>query len=282
MRKWILIGAAVLVFFLALIFCTTNVPTGHVGIITSFGRVEETATLDAGFHFKGPTQRIIPMDLRQRKWTYTLSAFSSDIQQVDIICAVTFNINKDSAIDLYKDVGTSYSEILVHPRVSERTKSTFSKYSAENLVSERDALSTKICENLRAEMLVYGINIISVSIEDIDFTDAFTDAVEAKQVAEQTMLRVQTEQTQQINVERAEAERRIIAAQANAEVAQTNADAAAYTIRVQAEAQAEANQVIAASLTNELINYQKINKWNGTVPTIQGIETIYPIVDLPE
>lgn len=88
-------------------------------------------------------------------------------------------------------------------------------------------------------MKAYGIEIISVSIEDIDFTDVFTDAVEAKQVAEQSKLQAEIEEAQKTMIAQQEAERAQIQANANAEVAKINADAEAYAVKVAAEAEAE-------------------------------------------
>ena len=129
----------------------------------------------------------------------------------------------------------------------------------------------------------YGIQIIDVNIENIDFTDTFTDAVEAKQVAQQNKLTTQTEQEAAIIVAQAEADKKVIAANAEAETAKIAADAEAYAVKIKAEAEAEANAEIAASLTDELIDYTKIITWNGQLPQVQmsGGEGVYPVIDLP-
>jgi regulator of protease activity HflC (stomatin/prohibitin superfamily) len=194
--------------------------------------------------------------------------------------SVNYNIDKATAMTLYKEVGTGYNSTLITPRLLETTKSVFSQYSAEDLVENRSNLSVKIKETLAKEMASYGINIVAISIEDIDFSDAFTNAVEDKQVAEQTKLRVETEQAQQTSVAKAEAERNQIAAEASANVAKINADADAYAVKVQADAEAEANKKIAASLTDTFIEYARIEQWDGSVPQVQAGDTMYPIVDL--
>lgn len=275
----IIVGVVVVLLGVLVSFCAASVPTGYTGILTTFGKVENT-TLEAGFHLKSPFQKVVLMDNREQRNAFDAMAFSADIQQVSIVGSINYNIDKSTAMTLYKEVGTNYSSTLITPRLLEMTKSVFSQYSAEDLVANRSNLSTKIKETLASEMSRYGINIIAISIEDIDFTDAFTNAVEDKQVAEQTKLRVETEQAQQTSVAKAEAERNEIAAEAAANVAKINADADAYAVKARAEAEAEANTKIAASLTDELIAYQKIEKWDGSVPQVQAGEGMYPIVNL--
>ena len=163
----IIVVAVILLFLLLFHLCTVQVPTGNTAIVTTFGRVEDY-TLEAGFHFKMPYQQIILMDNREQKTPFSTQAFSSDIQQVDIVGSINYAINKSTAMTLFKEVGTDYFNKLVYPRMLENTKAVFSKYTAENLVSAREQLSIQIRDNLSKEMERYGISIISVSIENID------------------------------------------------------------------------------------------------------------------
>ena len=245
--------------------CTVTVNTGYTAIVTTFGKVEDY-TLEAGFHFKTPFQQIITMDNREQKTTFATQAFSSDIQQVDITGSVNYAINKSTAMTLFKEVGTNYFDKLVNPRMMENTKAVFSKYTAENLVSAREELSVQIRDILGKEMERYGITIISISIENVDFTDAFTDAVEAKQVAAQKKLQAEIEQEQKTMETEQQAQRQKIEAEAKADVLKVNADAEAYSTRIKAEAEAEANRKIAESLTPELIEFTQVNQWNGELP----------------
>jgi regulator of protease activity HflC (stomatin/prohibitin superfamily) len=249
--------------------------------VTTFGKVEDM-TLEAGFHFKTPFQKIISMDNREQKDTFTTEAFSSDIQQVNIIGSINYAINKSTAMNLFKEVGTDYFNKLVYPRMLEITKGVFSKYTAENLVANRQRLSEAIREGLHAELDQYGINVISVSIENLDFTDAFTDAVEAKQVAAQKKLQAEIEQGQMTMETQQQAERKRINAEAEASVAKINADADAYALQVRSEAEAEANKKIAESLTENLIRFNEVKAWDGKLPAYmagEGSSTV-PILNL--
>ena len=259
--------------------CFSTVPTGYTGIVTTFGKVENF-TLEAGFHLISPIQKVILMDNREQKNSFNFSAFSSDIQQVEVTGSINYNIDKSTAMVLYKEVGTNYFDILIAPRMLENTKAVFSRYSAENLVANRDVLSTQICERMQEDMSSYGIRVISVAIEDLDFTDSFTNAVEEKQVAAQNKLTAETKQEQQIMEAEAAAKRDKIAAETAAEVQRINADAQAYEIRVRAESQAEANKLISESINSTLIEYNYAQSWNGELPdTYIGNGDAIPIIN---
>ena len=277
----IILIAAVVAVLLVVTTCTATVQTGYTGIVTTFGKVEDV-TLEAGLHFKSPFQSIIPMDNREQKSSFKTEAFSSDIQQVDIDGSINYAINKSTAMNLFKEVGKDYFNKLVYPRMLEITKGVFSKYTAENLVANRQRLSEAIREGLHEELKAYGINVISVSIENLDFTDAFTDAVEAKQVAAQKKLQAEIEQGQMTMETQQQAERKRINAEAEANVAKINADADAYALQVRSEAEAEANKKIAESLTENLIRFNEVKAWDGKLPTYmpgQGSTTM-PILNL--
>lgn len=282
MKKGLVILIAVVALVLiAALTCTATVQTGYTGIVTTFGRVEDI-TLEAGLHFKSPFQKIISMDNREQKSSFTTEAFSSDIQQVNIIGSINYAINKSTAMTLFKEVGTDYFNKLVYPRMLEITKGVFSKYTAENLVANRQNLSEAIRTGLHGELSEYGINVISVSIENLDFTDAFTDAVEAKQVAAQKKLQAEIEQSQMTMETQQQSERKRINAEAEANVVKINADAEAYALKVRSEAEAEANKKIAESLTENLIRFNEIKAWDGKLPTYmagEGTATL-PILNL--
>ena len=274
----ICIVLAVIIFVVSSI---SIVPTGHTGIKTTFGKVENDV-LPSGINFKAPWQSVINMDNREQRFTFALEAFSKDIQQVDIQGSINVNINKETAMNLYKDVGVDYIDILVKPRIQEVVKVEIAKYTAENLIANRQKASDQIFEDLKGELSEKGINAISFQIENIDFTDAYEKAVEAKQVATQEKQKAQTEQEKKTMEQKEQAERDRIKAQAAADVKKINADAAAYAVSVQAEAQAKANEELAATLSDGLIRYNTVQKWDGKLPVVssEGASNIIDIRNL--
>lgn len=247
--------------------CVANVPTGHTGVLTTFGKVENI-TFEAGMNFKAPWQNVVKMDNRVQKESTDLICFSSDIQEVSMKYTVNYQISSKDAMTIYKTIGTDYYNNIIVPNITESVKTEIAKYTADALVSDRSSLANAIQQNLTTRLVAYNIIVVSASIEDMDFTDAFTDAVEAKQVAEQNKLKAQTE-----------AEQKVIEAEAQAAVKKTQADAEAYEIKVKAEAEAEANKKLAQSITQQLIDYKYYETWDGKLPGVMGADTI---IKMPE
>lgn len=272
-KAWPSVIAMILAVLFFVLSCLAVVPTGFTGILTTFGRVEDR-TINSGLNFIAPWQNVVTMDNRTQKVEIQTSAFSSDIQQVDLKMSVNYCIDQSTAQKLYRTIGVNYYEAVMFPRIQENVKAVFSQYTAENLIAKRESLSESIKENTANDLSSFGITIVSIAIEDIDFTDAFTNAVEAKQVAAQNKLTAQTQQEQKTMEERAAAERAKIAAQADADKAIIAANADLEVVKVQAEAalyagerEAEMNQRISKSLTNELVSYYWIKQWNGELPS---------------
>lgn len=285
--RWGHIIGSVVALIVAIILAFSmikTVPTGYTGILTTFGKVEPN-TVSAGVHVIAPWQKIVKLDNRTQKVSVETDTFSKDIQQVKVSLAVNFCIDQTTAQELYKTVGVNYYESVVLPRILENVKAVVAEYSAENLVAKRGELSDEILTRLTDDAAAYGINIISISVEDIDFTDEFTDAVERKQVATQNKLAAETEQAQKTMEEQAAADRAVISAKARAEQDIIAANAELEVTKIQAEAalyagekEAEMNKRIAESLTPNLVKYYYIKQWEGVLPkTVLGEDNSFMI-----
>ena len=279
------IGIAIIIALL--LSCFTSVPAGFTGVPVTFGKVADY-TLDSGFHITNPFTRVIKMDNRIQKHTIQMSAFSKDIQETAVTYTINYQISKNDAMTIYRTIGKSYFDTVIAPNISEAVKTATAHYTAEGLINNRDKLATEIEEILVVLLQKYNIEIVGTSIEDLDFTDAFTNAVEAKQVAAQNKLRAETEQAQLVMEEEAKANRAIITAEAEAKQAIIAANADLEVVQIQAEAslyagQKEAGRIEAISnvLTDDYLLYEKYQHWDGKVPaTIVGEGT--DLVILPD
>lgn len=285
-KQWAALASIALVGF----GCIASVPTGHTGILTTFGKVEDV-TLEAGLHFKLPVQEVVCIDNRTQKSQLNLTAFSSDIQEVTVAYSINYQIDKKNAQNIYKTIGTGYYQVVMEPRIQVAVKSVIARYTAESLVEKRDQLSSEITEILRGEMNSYSIEVVNTAIENLDFSDAFTDAVEAKQVAQQNLLKAQTEQNQKTMEANEAAERQRIAAEAEAKVSVIAAEADKEVLQIQADAaeyagqkDAAVNKALAETLTDELLRYYLIKQWNGILPSylVTGTDTVLPILGSAE
>lgn len=261
-----------LVIIIALIFaisCFSFVPTGHTGVVTLFGKVEDY-TLDSGVHFKNPFARVIKMDNRIQKESVELSCFSSDIQEVEVVFTLNYQISKEYAMNIYKTIGKNYFDTAVSPIITESVKTVAARYTAEDLINKRNELAMAIETDMKEKLLIFNIELVSTSIEDMDFTDAFTNAVEEKQVAAQNKLKAETEAAQ-----------KVVEAEAEAQIRRVTAEAEAYEILQRAEAEAQANQKLAESITDRLIEYRYYEVWDGKLPQMVMGESTTPMVQIP-
>ena len=254
--KWIiLLIIAVMVFTGAF----TIVPAGNTGVVLTLGKVSSTS-MSEGFHLKIPfVQEVEIMSNKIQVYETAASAVSKDLQTVSSSIAVNYRLVSDKSPDMYKIVGQDYTTILVAPVVQECMKSVTAKYTAEQLITERTNVGEEVKTSLDAKLNNYGVYIEKFNIVNFDFSEEFNNAIEAKQVAEQNLLKTQTEQEQAIVIAEANAKQKVIAAEAEAEA-----------ILAQAQAQADANKLLEESLSDKVIAYEQIEKWDGVLPKVSG------------
>lgn len=251
--------------------CMASVSTGNTGVVTTFGKVENY-TLEAGFHLKAPWHTVTEMDNRVQKTSVELSCFSSDIQEVSMKYTLNYQIDKANAQEIYRTVGTNYYSTIVEPNIAEAVKVATAKYTAEQLVQTRSNLAADIEALLETNLGRYNIRVSSTAIEDMDFTDAFTNAVEAKQVAEQKKKQAEIEQAQAL----AQAEN-------DKKIAETNAKANAEVAKIQAQADKEVAEIAADSAEYQgkkeaaiaLQRLASINGWTVVHDEESGLNKLY-------
>ena len=247
--KKIGIGIVVLIIVLILLFnAFTVVQAGHTGVIVTLGKVTES-TLQEGLHLKVPfIQDIVMIDNRIVKLEVRTEAFSKDLQTVETTLAINYRVDKNKSYSIYKNVGPNYEDVLITPAVNEVLKAITALYTAEESVTNRNMISEGLVEGLNEKLNGDGLYITDVNIINFDFSEAFISAIEEKQVAQQQLLKAETDKQKAI----------------------TNAQAEAESIRIKAQAEADANKTIAASLNEQVIEYQKIQKWDGILPHVTG------------
>lgn len=235
----------------------TIVPAGNTGVILTLGKVSSTS-FSEGFHLKVPfIQNVENMSNKIQVYETPASAVSKDLQTISSNIAVNYRLVSDKAAEMYQNVGTEYQTVLIAPVVQECMKSATAKYTAEQLITERQAVGDEVKSALDSKLNSYGIYIEKFNIVNFDFSAEFNNAIEAKQVAEQNLLKTETEQKQAITIAEAQAKQKVIAAEANANA-----------ILAEAEAQAEANRLLEASLSDKVIANKQIEKWDGVMPKV--------------
>lgn len=241
----IIIGAVVGVGVLILgLGSFTSVPAGNTGIKVRLGAVQESS-LKEGLNLKLPfIEKIVLMDNRTQIVTAEGNSASKDLQTVQNSIAVNFRVNEEMFAYLYQKVGINYIDTIISPAIQEATKSTIAKYTAEELITKRAEVSEGMKEELSEKVKDYGIIIENLNIVNFNFSDEFNAAIEAKQTATQQALKAQ-EDLSRIEIE---AKQKV----------------------VEAQGEADANRILSESISDELLQREFINKWDGKLPTVMG------------
>ncbi len=226
----------------------TVVQAGHTGVLVTLGKVNDSV-LQEGVHFKIPfIQQCVLIDNRIVKLEVETEAFSKDLQSVMTTLAINYRVDTSKSYSIYKNIGANYEAVLVTPAVNEVLKAITAQYTAEQSVTNRALISEGLVTGLNEKLNDIGLYVTDVNIINFDFSEAFITAIEEKQVAQQKLLKAETEK----------------------QTAITNAEAEAQTIRIKAEAEADANRIISESITENVINYKKLEKWDGVLPRVTG------------
>ena len=251
--KYIVLGILALIIIITTFNSFTTVPTGFVGVKTRFGKVQDSV-IQEGLNLKVPyIEKIVKIDCRTQKTEYTMEASSKDLQKIsNFKVAVNYNVVKDTANQLYKDVGIDYKTIIVEPAIQEAMKATIANYTAEELITKRNEVSAFALEALYNKLQDKGIQTTSLNIVDLSFSAEFDAAVEQKQIVEQETQKAQYE----LEKAKVENEKKIENAKAEAEVMATQ------------NAQITDNYLKLKEIENQKA---MIEKWNGQLPsTITG------------
>lgn len=261
--QWkILLIVGVLLVLLFVFKPWVQVGAGERGIVQNFGAVQDEV-LNEGLHFKIPVvQTVILMDVKIQKALTDAASSSSDLQDVDLSVALNYHVIPEKANLVYQTIGIQFKDRIIDPAIQEVMKAVSARYTAEELITKRPAVSKEMHESLKVRLLESNISVDAFSIINFSFSTTFTEAIEAKQTAEQNALKAKRD-LDRIKVE------------------------AQQTI-ASATAEAEALRLQKMNITPDLIdlrrieaNLKAIEKWNGVLPNVTGAGAI-PFIGVDE
>ncbi|OYY49689.1 MAG: HflC protein [Methylophilales bacterium 28-44-11] len=226
---------------------------GHRGVITTFGKVNQTV-LEEGLHFRIPImQQVREINVQIQKAEGDGDAASRDLQQVHTKIALNYHLIPTRVAETFQLVGdlNSVGDRIIVPAVQEAFKATTAKYTAEELISKRPEVRDQISQFMKDRLLRHGIAIDEFSIVNFRFSESFNQAIEGKTTADQLKLKAERD-LERIKVE---AEQKIASAKAEAEA-----------LRLQKQ-----------EITPDLLKLREIEnqrlaleKWNGQLPQVTG------------
>ena len=254
-----LFGGAIVLAIVGYLGLSINVvPPGHVGVVVQLGQVQPNP-LPPGLYFRPfLIQDVIDFETRVRPHNFrAIDAASREYQSVKLTGTLNFAIDGPQADDLYSRVGLDFAERVVDAAFSDTIKEIIPRYAVTEILAKREEIRAQTGEKLSTLLNRYGIIVEDVYLTDISFSPEYTQAIEQKQVAQQAVER----EREVLN------QRRIQAEQAEA---QAKGEALAEVARAQGAAQA--NRLLTESITSTLIDYQRVQKWDGKLPLYQGGE----------
>ena len=218
------------------------VSPGHTGVVVTLGKVSDKV-LEEGIHFKLPfVSSVEQIDNRVLKTEVESNAASKDLQTISSKVSINYRVNKASSAEIYKNVGSDFTNVIVNPAIQECVKSIAAKYTAEQLITNRAVVSTEMEESISQKINPYGLSIEVFNIVNFDFSEEFNKAIEAKQTAQQAALKAEQDLAR-IKVE------------------------AEQTVE-KAKAEAEAYKLKNEQITDKVIMMEFIDKWDGELPKV--------------
>lgn len=288
-----LIGAAVLVFIsgILLLSSTTTVRTGHIGVVTLFGKVQEE-TLEPGLHFINPFKDIYEYNCQNKEVTQEkLGVPSQDQLTTAFDLTVKFRINEKTVGKTFAETGNLEQVIETH--LLPQIRSTFREAgnSVENaeefyLDSIKQQMQNKTLAVLQKKLETKGLVIQDVLIRRVELPKSIQRGVEEKMVQKQKAEREEEE----LKRYKKEQEKKIAAATSEAEAAKQEllrrklqAEAKALEITLAAKAKATAIEIEGQALRSnpEVKTLRAIERWDGKLPqTLLGKDSANLLLQL--
>lgn len=295
MRKKGFIGAIVLaiIIFGGLILtltCTERIPAGYVGVVYNMNGGVDGEVLTQGWHIVAPTKKVTTYSIGIEQSYLTaedkgdspkdesFSIPTSDGKTVRVNLEFSYRFDEDRVAQTFTmfkgKSGESIKDTFIKPKIVAWTQEVSANYPVTDIFGDkRTQINAELDTYLREKFDKYGIIIDTVNFTDISVDAETAAAIQKKVTAQQELELANIEaETAKINAEKDKE-----VAQIAAEKAIIEANAEADVIRIAAEAEAEANHVIAASLTDTLIEKIKYEQWDGELPTVSGSNAIVSI-----
>lgn len=275
----IAVAAALVVGAVGAFSCATRVPAGYVAVQYDMRGGIKEEVLTQGVHFTSPfisttrytvalEQSYLTKDKKgDSREDESYSASSKEGKELTIDLTFTYQYRAEDVVSVFNKFkgqdGVDIRDSFIKPNIISWSKEVIAKYKVADILGEnRASVNKELTKYLSEKFKEYGITISNVSLINVDVDKetkkAISDKIKAQQEAETQAIKNQTaidEAQAKVEVEKAKAEQQ----------------------KIKAEAEAEANKKISNSLTQELVEYNKIQKWDGKVPVVTGGTSIVDV-----
>ena len=287
----IFLGIVMVVGLILIMMCAERVPTGYIGVVYNMSGGVDGEVLTQGWHLVSPTKKVTTYSIGieqsylsaekvgDSKEDESFSTPTSDGKSLTVDLEFSYKFDENKITETFTrfkgQSGEDVKNTFIKPKVKAWTQEVTAKYPVTDVFGDkRQELNEELDIYLKEKFEPYGIIIDTVNFTRIDTDEETKAAIQKKVNAQQELELAQIEaQTAKIQAEK---EKEVAQISAEKKLIEAQADADAKLIK--AESEAEANKKISESLTSELIEKIKLEKWNGNVPQVQGSST--PIISI--
>lgn len=234
------VACGVLWTVLTLFSVFSSIQAGHVGLVKQFGAIK--GQTGSGLVEVWPWQTVTDANTQTQSFQFKLDGFTKETQNVFVLATLNYQVAPKDVQTLYRHVGSNYFNILVPQRVNQAFKDEVVKFRAVQIAPHRNQIRDDVLRQLKADLAPFSIQATALNIDNISFSQAFTNAIEDKQIA-----------TQQ------------------AQAAQNRVQTAKYRaqqIVAAAQGQADANKLKRQTLTPLLVEQNMVDKLSPNVKVI--------------
>lgn len=279
-----------------------RIPAGYVGIVYSMDGGVSDETLTQGWHLVSPTKKVTTYSIGieqsylsaeekgDSKKDESFNIPTSDGKTVKVNLEFSYRFDVDRVADTFVQFkgrsGENIKDTFIKPKIVAWTQEVSAKYPVTDIFGDkRTAINAELDTYLKDKFTPYGIIIDTVNFTNIEVDDETAAAIQKKVTAQQELelatieaetAQIQAEKDKQVALIEAEKDKETASIEAERKIIAANAQA--ESVLIAAEAEAEANRLIAESLTPGLIEKLQIERWNGSVPMVQGDST--PIISI--
>ena len=188
-------GAGMLVLLIVLVIIafssTSCVRTGHVGVVSIFGRVTGQ-TLSEGIHIVNPAATITELSVKTQEEKERASVPSKEGLIMGLEASILYHLDSTRAPEVFQQIGPNYAEVLLQPTFRSAIRAITAGNSAASLYSDaRETVARQILEDVARQVAPRGVIVENVLLRDLQLPDTLKHAIEAKQQAQQEAQRME-------------------------------------------------------------------------------------------
>src|SRR5579863_7038098 len=186
--KLVGLGIVAFVAVILLFACVTRVESGHVGVLTLFGRVTGEV-LPEGMHLINPFKTNNELTIRTQEIKESASVPSSEGLVMNLDTSLIYHLDPEKASDVFQKIGPSYETVLIEPNLRAAIREATASHTANALYTgEREMVAKQIHDQMAGILGTRGILVESILLRDIQLPLTLKSSIEAKQQAEQDAL----------------------------------------------------------------------------------------------